>query len=312
MNDLSLGNLIVANFFDDSISIVDPIKGKEQRRISLNQYGKVYPLERLGPHHIAVDRCLKYLYVPNNFNNSLKIIDLITGAPKEILYVGSCPSQVILCRKYNYIYVANSDSNSVTAIHLDTLKVALQIPTGEHPHGMVMTTDQERIFVANQGSGTITEITTKNNEKKKCHSLDGNPWHLKLSYNGKHLYAVHYSHLYERKGKIFIFDVDEMKLIKTINIGKMPVEVVADKNNQTLYISDSDMDILHIYSLEKDREEGRIKLGKMPHGVEINYDKDEVYVTSIHENLLHVIDTVSKRIVKSISVGKEPTSILVL
>ncbi|SCY69683.1 YVTN family beta-propeller repeat protein [Alkaliphilus peptidifermentans] len=312
MKDLSQGNLIVSNFFDDSISIVDPVQGKELRRIYLHQKDKAHPPERLGPHHIAIDRRLKNLFVPNTYHSSLEIIDLLTGKAKEVISVGSFPSQVIICKKYNYAYVANSDSNSVSVINMDTLSVALQIPTGELPHGMVMTTDEERIFVANQGARTITEIITSTNEKKKCHIVNGNPWHLKLSYDGNYLYAVHYSHLYDRKGKIYIYSIKEMELLRTLHIGKMPVEVVGDKTNETLYISDSDMNSLHIYSLKNDTMEDSINLSKMPHGVEINHEKNEIYVTGLHDNILHVIDIGKKALVKSIPVGQEPTSIVIL
>lgn len=310
--DLFSGVIIISNYYDDSISIVDTIVGKEIRRISLIKDSLLYPPSHFGPHHIAVEGNTKYLYVPNTYHNSLAIIDLITGKLTDILYVGSCPSQVVLCKKYNSIYVANSDSNSVSVIQMDTLKIMLQIPTGEMPHGMVLSRDQERLFVANQGSRTITEIVTGKNIKEKCYSVEGNPWHLRLSNDGNLLFAVHYSHLYQRRGKIFIYEVKTMDLVNTIEIGKMPVEVSSDKKNEIIYITDSDMDLVHVYNLKDNKAEEPIKVGKMPHGLEVNYERDEIYVTSIDSNLLHIIDGKKRIVKKNIKVGKEPTSIVIL
>ncbi|KAB3529872.1 YncE family protein [Alkaliphilus serpentinus] len=310
--DLYSGVIIISNYYDDSISIVDTKEGKEIKRISLIKDNLLYPPAHFGPHHIAVEGNTKFLYVPNTYHNSLAIIDLITGKLTDILYVGSCPSQVVLCKKYNLIYVANSDSNSVSVIQMDSLKMILQIPTGQMPHGMVLSKDQERLFVANQGSKTITEIITEKNIKRKCYSVDGNPWHLKLSSDGKLLFAVHYSHLYQRKGKIFVYRVEDMELMNTIAIGKMPVEVACDKINERLYISDSDMDVLHVYNLQANKAEEPINVGKMPHGLEMDYEKEEIYVTGIHSNTLHVVDFKNKTIKKTISVGKEPTSIVII
>jgi len=312
MNYLSQGNIIVSNYSEDSISIVDTIAGKEVKKYYLNERGNLYPPLHFGPHHIALDGNLRYLYIPNSHNNTLSVVDLILDKTIDNISVGSCPTQVVLCKRYNSIYVANGDSNSVSQLSLDTFTLNLQIPTGELPHGMVISRNQERIYVANTQSQTITEVLTKTSEKVKCHSVECSPWHLELSYNGRYLFVVNYGSSYQQKGKILMYEVPSMKLVKTIRVGKMPVEVASDKRNERLYIADSDTSEVYIYNLKTDKLEGRIAVSRMPHGLKLDRQRNILYTTSIQDNKLDIID-INKRILRSsVDVGKEPTSILIL
>ncbi len=312
MNYLSRGNVIVSNFFEDSISIVDTIEGKEVKKYHLNERGNFYPPLHFGPHHIALDGNLRYLYIPNSHNNTLSIVDLILLRTIDNISVGSCPTQVVLCKKYNGIYVANADSNSVSRIGLDTFSLNYQIPTGELPHGMVISRDQEKIYVANTQSQTITEILTKTNEKRECHKVDCSPWHLDLSYDGKYLFVVNYCSSYQQKGKILMYQMPDMVLVKIIQIGKMPVEVASDQNTERLYIADSDRDEVYVYNLKEDRLEASIEVSRMPHGLKLDYHRKILYATSIKDNRLDVIDIEKMGLIKSVDVGSEPTSILIL
>ena len=312
MNYLSQGNLIISNFSDDSISIVDVTMGVELKRISLNSIGQFIPSQRLGPHHIAFDSNLKFLYVVNSFDNSLSKVDLIKEEIIDTVSVGSCPSQIILCKKYSYIYVANSDSNSITVLDFNNLDTLLQIPTDEMPHGMVLTEDQERLLVANRDTKTLTEIVTRINEKQKSYSISCSPWHMKLSSDGNLLFVVHYNYQYDGKGIIEVRDINKMKLLDTIVIGKMPVEVISDLKNETLYITDSDLNQLYIYNLRDKKLVKTIKVNQMPHGIEIDNLKKLLFISSIQNNVIDIVNCRNNKLIKSIAVGKEPTSIIVI
>jgi len=302
--------LIISNFSDDSISVIDLVGGSEIQKIKLCYSGQSSLSSQFGPHHIALDKERKHLYVPNSWHNSVSVLDLVNEKIIDTIFVGSCPSQVVLCHKYNHIYVANTDSNSVSILNMDTLKLIIQIPTGEMPHGMAMTKDQERVFVGNYGSREITEISTKTNEKVRNHKVNCNPWHLRIDDSGELLFAVNYSDQFNRKGKIVIYETKTLKEIQKINIGKMPVESISDKNNEYLYITDSDVDCVHIYDLKKSIYSGMIKVSSTPHGIELDNEKGRLFVTSIQENVVDVINIYTREVVQNILVGKEPTSII--
>lgn len=310
MKCVSNNTLVISNFSDDSISIIDLVEEKQIQKIKLCYNGQYASSLQFGPHHIALDEKNKLLYVPNSWHNSISVIDLVQSKVMDTVFVGSHPSQVILCPKYNHIYVANTDSNSISVLNMDTLKLIIQIPTGQMPHGMAMTKDQERIFVGNYGSGEITEVATKTNEKVKDHKVECNPWHLRINDGGALLYAVNYSDQFNRKGKVVIYDVDTLREIQTIHIGKMLVEAISDEWNQYLYITDSDMSCVHIYDIQSNEYAGKIMVNPMPHGIELDNSTGRLFVTSIHKNTVDIIDLHRRKVVQSISVSKEPTSII--
>lgn len=310
MKCLSNDTLIISNFSDDSISVIDLVGGREIQRIKLCYNGQCSSSSQFGPHHIALDERSKLLYVPNSWHSSVSVVDLTSEKIIDTIFVGSCPSQVILCPKYNHIYVANTDSNSLSILSMDNLKLIIQLPTGEMPHGMAMTNDQERIFIGNYGSGEITEIETRTNERLKNHKVKCNPWHLRIDASGEFLFAVNYSDQFNRKGKVVIYETKTLKEIKTITIGKMLVEATSDKANEYLYITDSDMSCVHIYDIQNNKYSGEIKVNSMPHGIELDSEKGRLFVTSIQKNTVDIVDTHTRKVIQSISVGKEPTSII--
>ncbi|MGV8145941.1 MAG: YncE family protein [Alkaliphilus sp.] len=305
------GKLIISNFSGDTISIVNVEGGLEIKRIKLNSEGKSCLSQKLGPHHIAYDKTSGYLYVPCSYNNRIIVLNLNSGEVIDSISVGSNPCQVIICNKYNSVYIANADSNSISIISLDTMEVTHHIPTGQMPHGMALSKDEESVYIANTESQTITEIATRTNEKTKCHRVCCNPWHLRMSADGKYMYVVHYSFLYEREGRVLIYGVDEMVLLREINIGTMPVEVSGDNKNEMLYITDSDNDVLYIFNLIKHIVQHAIPVSKMPHGLEIDNENKLAFITSLKENVIDIIDIKKLKLIKSIPVGMEPTSILI-
>jgi len=69
--------LIISNFSDDSISVIDLDGGNEIQKIKLCYDEQKSSSSQFGPHHIALDENRKYLYVPNSWHNSVSVIDLI-------------------------------------------------------------------------------------------------------------------------------------------------------------------------------------------------------------------------------------------
>lgn len=310
MKCLTDNTLIVSNFFEDSISIIDLVQGKEIQKIKLYDNGHYSSSSQFGPYHIALDNKEKLLYVPNSWHNSISIIDLVSVKMLDTVFVGSCPSQVVLCHKYKCIYVANTDSNSVSVLSMDKLNVILQISTGEMPRGMAMTNDEERIFVGNYGSGEIMEILTKTNEKAKNHKVECNPWHLRIDNGGELLYVVNYNNQFNRNGKICVYEVNTLKEKKRIYIGRTPIETISDSKNQYLYVTDFEMGCVHIYDLKNNKYSDYIKVNIMPYGIELDSKKGRLFVTSIGRNTVDIIDICKKTVIQRIPVGKEPTSII--
>lgn len=271
------GKLIISNFSDDTVSVVNIEEAKEIKNIKLNNKEELCFKQKNGPHHIAYDDTRKYLYVPCSYCNRLIVLNLSSGKIVESISVGSNPCQVVVCKKYSCVYVVNADSNSISIICLNSMEVSHYISTGQMPHGMVLSKDQESVYIANTESQTITEIATSTNLKTKCHRVCCNPWHLKMSADGEYMYVVYYSFQYEREGKNFIYEVDKMILTREIYVGSMPVEVIGDSKSEMLYITDSDSNTLYIFNLIKHVIEHVIPVSRMPRGIEIDCEKKTAF-----------------------------------
>ncbi len=146
--------------------------------------------------------------------------------------------------------------------------------------------------------------------KIKNHNVNCNPWHLELDSDGELLYVINYNNRSDKNGKIYIYEINTLSAIKNIHIGQTPIKAICDGKNQNIYVTDFDMDCVHIYNLKDNKYNGHIEVNSMPYGIESDDEKGMLFVTSVGQNTVDVVDIHKKTMVQSIPVGREPTGII--
>jgi YVTN family beta-propeller protein len=106
--------LLVANTYDDSISVIDPTWNQEVRRIDLGLPirvpGDFTPAYGAGPNSIAVDAQKNIAYVALYNANAIAVVDLkafFWSPVKGMIPVGYAPASVVLDTVDNTLLVAN-------------------------------------------------------------------------------------------------------------------------------------------------------------------------------------------------------------
>ena len=154
--------LLVANQGDHTISLIDPVAGKEITAV---------PVEGITGHEVAASADGKLAYVPIYGNSgvgapgtdgsSMAVIDL--AARKVVGSVdfghGVRPHMPLLEPVSGMLYVTTELDKAVTIIDPNTLKIVGQIPTGqEQSHMLAITRDGKRGYTANVGPGTVSVL----------------------------------------------------------------------------------------------------------------------------------------------------------
>lgn len=162
------GLLLVTNKGDQTLSIIDPVLGKQIATV--NENGNT-------GHELSASLDGKYAYVPiygdsgvgkpGTDGQLMRVIDL---AKREIVNTldfgkGVRPHCAVTCAKTGLLYVTIELDNAVAVIDPATLKVIGNIPTGHPESHMLAVNNAGTIgYTANVSTGTVSVLDLK--EKK--------------------------------------------------------------------------------------------------------------------------------------------------
>src|SRR6266487_3921378 len=101
------------------------------------------------PTVVAVNQTTNQIYVSNQANNSVSVIDGNTTLVVATVPVGTWPQVVEVNSMTNMVYVANLLSNNVTVIDGKTNSIAATIAGLSAPFGIAVNASTNQIFVSN-------------------------------------------------------------------------------------------------------------------------------------------------------------------
>jgi YVTN family beta-propeller protein len=218
------------------------------------------------PGGFSIDSKRGIIYVALNRNNSVGIVNLLTGVLENEIPVGTAPYSVVLRNDKAYItnwggrrptsedMVHNSSgspvvidketgiasSGTVSVLDLSANKTIKEINVGLHPCGMTFSPDSTLLYVANANSDLITVIDARTDEVIKEISskpMDELPFgsapnDLVVSPDGKTLFVANGG-----DNLIAVYDLEEDRLKGLIPVGWYPVSVCMLKNGRELVVA---------------------------------------------------------------------------
>src|SRR5262249_6355720 len=111
-------NLLVANAYSDTISVIDTTRNEEWNTIALGPPIGVpresHPAYGAGPNSIAVDATNNIAYVALYTANAIAVVDLKNSAVMGLIPGGYAPSSVVLDTADNALLVANDKGIGTT------------------------------------------------------------------------------------------------------------------------------------------------------------------------------------------------------
>jgi YVTN family beta-propeller protein len=187
--DFSL--LFTANWYDydepSYVLAIDPITLKELWRV---EAGK-------GAHHTALSPDDKYLYVANQHDGTVSVIDI--AAKKKIKDIetgeGTCyitPTMYWdgIAIETNYLFVTVDKEDKIAVIDIETNEVIKDIPIEGRAHGINLTPDGKTVWAAVSGAKKIVVIDVDSLEITDEIELEGGPIHISFSPDGKYGYTT--------------------------------------------------------------------------------------------------------------------------
>jgi YVTN family beta-propeller protein len=197
--------------------------------------------------------------------------------------------------------VLNSGEATVSLIDMPTRKVIKTVPVGKEPHHLMMTPDQKTLLVANAAGNDLTlmnpvsgELMGKIPDIIDPYQIGYSPNHKWFIANGNRLDRVD---VYSAQGV-------DLKLAKSIKLGKTPSHVAFTADSKTAFITLQDSNELAAIDLDTQTVTWKMPTGKVPAGLWMTPGDQYLLIGITGEDYVQVIDWKNRKEVKRITTGK--------
>jgi YVTN family beta-propeller protein len=194
--------LVVANFENDSISVVDVASFTKTAELDLRP-GKIDP-SMAGvpggefPYWVVIKG--KTAYVSSIRDREIVVVDIsgtpsvktriqVQGNPNKMLLTKSGHRLLVAADNADVVYVIDTKSNQI----IDAIKTGGHAPVGSSPNSLALSPDEGTLFVTNSGTNSVAVIDLDGNCHGQLRGLIPTAWFpnsVSVSRDGKTLYVV--------------------------------------------------------------------------------------------------------------------------
>jgi YVTN family beta-propeller protein len=233
------------------------------------------------------------VYVPNSGAGTVDVINPMTFKVIDHFKVGSIPHHIAPAWDMSALYVDNEGSSSLTVLNIHTGR-----PTGQisipFPYNIYFTPDGTKAIDVVERLQRI-EFRDPHHGWKLLASV-GIPWpgadHLDFSADGSYLMiSAEYS------GVVAKVDVIHMKLVGSVHVGGLPIDVKLSPDGTVFYVTNQGRMGVSVVDPIALKEIRFIPTGRGAHGLQVSRDTKSLYVSNRLEGSISVIDFATRRVV---------------
>ena len=241
-----LSKLYVENEGSSSLTVLDPVTGRETGNVSVPypynlyftpdgskaivvverlarldfrdpntwQLLKSVPIPWRGIDHLDFSADGSYLIGSTEWSGILVKVDTRSMEITGSLNVGGLPIDVRLSPDGKVFYVTNQGRHGVSIVDPLEMKELAFLSTGRGAHGLQVSRDTHFLYVSNRDAGSVSAIDLATRKVVATWRTGGSPDMLQLSPDGKQLWAS--SRYY---GSVLVIDTDSGQVITTLRAG---------------------------------------------------------------------------------------------
>lgn len=197
--------------------------------------------------------------------------------------------------------VLNSGDASVSLIDMQTRRVTKTVPVGKEPHHLMMTPDQKTLLIANAAGNDVVTMNPANGELTGRIPDIIDPYQIGYSPNRQWFVANG-----NRLNRVDIYSADgtNLKLAKSIKLGKTPSHIAFTSDSKTAFITLQDSSELAAIDLATQTVLWKMPTGHVPAGLWMTPGDQYLLIGITGEDNVQVIDWKNRKEVKRIFTGK--------
>lgn len=248
----------------------------------------------------------KYLYVINQKDNSVSVINLENKKIEKDILVGMTPAQGIIANEK--LYVSNKNEGTVSVIDLKKNEVNTTIETTKKPEGIAIYSNT--LFVTNEQDDSLTAIDI-GTLKQTIIPVGKSPVYVIFDRKKNLLLTANM----ESNG-ITLVNPTIKKALDDIEVsGLGPSAIAFSSMSDYIYVANqfsNDISIIP-YKLSKNihREVTRLRVGTRPVDIKITPDSRLAIVANFDDDSLTFISTALQQVTETMNIGASPSSITI-
>src|SRR5438105_13415923 len=127
------------------------------------------------------------IYVSNEKDNTITVVDGTTLAPVKTIPVGQRPRGILLSRDAQSLYICASDSDHIEVLDLVSDKISRTLPSGADPEYFALDPSGKLLYVANEDDNLVTVVDIDRGEVVTEIPVGVEPEGMGISPDGKYL-----------------------------------------------------------------------------------------------------------------------------
>jgi YVTN family beta-propeller protein len=186
------------------------------------------------PIGIAHDPDNSRMYVTNQDDGTVSVIDTTTNTVIGTLTVGSTPIGIAHDPDNDRMYVTNAGDGTVSVIDTTTNTVdSTPLQIGNDPVGIAHDPVNDRMYVTNQNIGTVSVIdTTTNTVDPATIPVGAGPLGIAHDPDNSRMYVIN-----QDDGTVSVIDTTTNTVIDTISVGSGSRGIAYDSVNNRMYVT---------------------------------------------------------------------------
>jgi YVTN family beta-propeller protein/uncharacterized repeat protein (TIGR03803 family) len=261
------------------------------------------------PQTLSITQTGPFAYVANLNSNTVSMISVPTGQVVNNIPVGPGPNGVAISPDGTQVYVSNNLGNAVAVIDTASSTVVATIPVQSAPSAMAFTPDGTAVYVVNGSSNSVSVINTTSQTVVATVPVQSNPVGVAMASTsiGAFAYVTN-----SGSNTVSVIAVGSSPtVVKTINVGSVPLGVAAAPNSSLVYVGNSAANNISAISVATNSVKATIPVGTAPSNIAFTPDSSMAYVTNSTSNTVSVIDTASSGVISTVTGLNSPKGVAI-
>lgn len=268
------------------------------------------------------------LYVSNETEGSISVIDTSTNRLLRTVPVGKRPRGIRTTRDGRTVYVALSgspiagpgvdesklpppdrSSDGIGVVDAASGRLLRILKSGTDPEQFALSSDERRLFVANEDAGQISVVDVDTGAIVKTIAVGEEPEGVDLSPDGRHVYVTS-----EGENQVAVVDTTSLERVALVDVGPRPRSTAFLPDGSRAYVSAENDAAVYVIDTATFKAVGRISVGdttQRPMGVVAAPDGKAVFVTTGRGRQLHRIGVPDHAISARVDVGERPWGVAI-
>jgi YVTN family beta-propeller protein len=173
-----------------------------------------------------------YVYVANNDDNTVSVIQTSRNKVIATRNVGMWPEGLTTSPTGEYVYVVNTGDDSLSVIQTTDNSVVEVINVGEWPYGVAVSPSGESIYVSNTGDNTVSVIRAHDNTVIATIKVGTRPIGIVVTPDGKYVYVAT-----SKDNEVSVIRTSDNTVVARVEVGKWPWGISMTPSGEYVYVS---------------------------------------------------------------------------